>query len=79
MLICVLLVALAAHIDGNNPPPENPARAKIADERLAPVGAVYAGDTGRAAIETAGAAKSAAASQVACGGTTQNPIGSVWG
>lgn len=70
MGLCVLLIAIAAHIYGNHPSPENPARAKIADERLAPVGAVYAGDTGRAAIEAAAAAaKAAAASQVAYGGT----------
>ncbi|HET9033096.1 MAG TPA: c-type cytochrome [Dokdonella sp.] len=75
ILLCVLLIALAAHIYNKNPPPENPARAKIANERLAPVGAVYAGDTGRAAIEAAAAAaKAAAASQVAYGGTTDGKV-----
>ncbi len=71
MALCVILIVLASHIYSNHPSPANPARAKIADERLAPVGAVYAGDTGRAAIEAAAsAAKAAAASQVAYGGTT---------
>ena len=71
MLVCVMLIALRAHIYGSHPAPENPARAKVAEQRLAPVGAVYAGDTGRAAIEAAAAAaKAAAASQVAYGGTT---------
>ena len=71
MLVCVMLIALGAHIYGSHPAPENPARAKVAEQRLAPVGAVYAGDTGRAAIEAAAAAaKAAAASQVAYGGTT---------
>lgn len=75
MLVCVILIALAAHIYGNHPAPENPARAKIASERLAPVGAVYAGDTGRAAIEAAAAAaKAAAASQVAYEGTTDGKV-----
>jgi cytochrome c5 len=71
MLVCVLLIALGAHIYAGQPSPENPARAKVAEQRLAPIGAVYAGDTGRAAIEAAAAAaKAAAASQVAYGGTT---------
>jgi cytochrome c5 len=71
MLICVLLIALGAYIYARHPSPENPARTKVAEQRLAPVGAVYAGDTGRAAIEAAAAAaKATAASQVAYGGTT---------
>lgn len=71
MGICVLLIALGSFIYSHHPAAENPARAKIAGERLAPVGAVYAGDTGRAAIEAAAAAAmAAAASQVAYGGTT---------
>ena len=71
MLVCVMLIALGAHIYADHPSPQNPARAKVAEQRLAPIGAVYAGDTGRAAIEAAAAAaKAAAASQVAYGGTT---------
>ncbi|SFN68555.1 c-type cytochrome [Dokdonella immobilis] len=71
VLVCVMLIALGAHIYSGHPSPENPARAEVAKQRLAPIGAVYAGDTGRAAIEAAAAAaKAAAASQVAYGGTT---------
>src|SRR5690606_9287475 len=43
----------------------------VIGQRIAPVGGVYAGDTGRAAMEAAReAAARAAASQVAYGGTT---------
>ncbi|HET6545186.1 MAG TPA: c-type cytochrome [Rhodanobacteraceae bacterium] len=70
MLIAILLGVLAAHIYGNNPPPQNPGQQQVIDQRLAPVGAVFAGDTGRAAMLAAQeAAKKAAASQVAYGGT----------
>lgn len=66
-----LLIALAVHFYGKNPVPANPGYEQVIEKRLAPVGAVYAGDTGRAAIAAAAeAAKAAAASQVAYGGTT---------
>lgn len=71
MLVAAALIALAVHIYGKHPAPENPSRAVVVEQRLAPVGDVYAGDTGRAAIAAAQeAAKKAAASQVAYGGTT---------
>ncbi len=71
VLVCLGLIALGAYIYSNHPPTENPGRDTVVGERLAPVGAVYAGDTGRAAIAAAAAAAmSAAASQVAYGGTT---------
>lgn len=71
VLLCVSLIALGAYIYSKHPPTDNPARDKVVEQRLAPVGAVYAGDTGRAAIAAAAAAaQSAAASQVAYGGTT---------
>lgn len=70
-LVAILLGVLALHIYSNNPPPQNPAREKIVAQRIAPVGGVYAGDTGRAAMQAAQAdAAKAAASQVAYGGTT---------
>lgn len=70
-VVAVLLIALAAHIYAENPPPQNPNKAKLDAERIAPVGGVYAGDTGRAAMQAAQeAAAKAAASQVAYGGTT---------
>ncbi len=71
MVVALALIALASHIYGKNPPPERPDKEKLAQERIAPVGGVYAGDTGRAAMQAAQeAAAKAAASQVAYGGTT---------
>ncbi|GAA0711967.1 c-type cytochrome [Dokdonella soli] len=71
MIVAVLLIALAVHIYSKNPPPENPDKQKLVEQRIAPVGGVYAGDTGRAAMQAAQeAAAKAAASQVAYGGTT---------
>jgi cytochrome c5 len=71
LLVMFALIGLALYLYGHHPPPENPARQSQVDERVAPVGAVFAGDTGRAALAAAqDAAKKAAASQVAYGGTT---------
>jgi cytochrome c5 len=71
MVVALLLIALAAHIYGENPPPQHPDKQKVVEQRIAPVGGVYAGDTGRAAMQAAQeAAAKAAASQVAYGGTT---------
>jgi len=69
LVICLLLVA--HYINGQNPRPVNPDRAGEVAARIAPVGGVYAGDTGRAAMQAAQeAASQAAASQVAYDGTT---------
>ncbi len=74
-IVAVLLIALSTHIYNANPPPENPDKAKIVDQRIAPVGDVYVGNTGRAAIQAAQeAASTAAASQVAYGGTTDGKV-----
>lgn len=71
IFIAVVLYALGQFIYAKHPPEEAPNRAAVASERVAPIGAVYAGDTGRAAMVAAQeAAKAAAASQVAYGGTT---------
>jgi len=71
MLVAVVLLALGQYIYSKHPPEQSPKRAEVVSERIAPVGAVYAGDTGRAAMAAAQeAAKAAAASQVAYGGTT---------
>ena len=71
MAVAVLLMALAAYIYNKHPPEENPDAQKVLSERIAPVGGVYAGDTGRAAMQAAQeAAAKAAAAQVAYGGTT---------
>jgi cytochrome c5 len=71
VVVAILLMFLGAHIYGKHPPEQSPKAAEAVAARVAPVGAVYAGDTGRAAMQAAqDAAKAAAASQVAYGGTT---------
>ena len=70
-VLVVLLVVLSSCLYERNPAMPNADHEKFVAERIAPVGGVYAGDTGRAAMQAAQeAAKSAAASQVAYGGTT---------
>jgi cytochrome c5 len=70
-LVALVLMALGAHIYASHPPETNPKAGQTLSGRIAPVGAVYAGDTGRAAMAAAqDAAKAAAAAQVAYGGTT---------
>jgi len=57
------------------PPEVNPKTVQITEGRIAPAGAVYAGETGAAAQAAAAqAAKAAAASQVAYGGTTDGSV-----
>ena len=71
VVVAILLMFLGAHIYKDHPPEQSPKAAEAVAARVAPVGAVYAGDTGRAAMQAAqDAAKAAAASQVAYGGTT---------
>lgn len=71
IIVALLLIALGAHIYASHPPEQSPKAAAAVSDRIAPVGAVYAGDTGRAAMAAAQeAAKAAAAAQVAYGGTT---------
>jgi len=71
LLVMFALIGLALYLYSFNPPPGNPAEKADTKARIAPVGAAYAGDTGRAALAAAqDAAKKAAASQVAYGGTT---------
>jgi cytochrome c5 len=70
MLVMIGLIALAMHIYGSHPAPPRPEAQQEIAARIAPAGAVYAGDTGRAALLAAqDAAKKAAESQVAYGGT----------
>ena len=71
VVVAILLMFLGAHIYAEHPPEQSPKAAEAVVARVAPVGAVYAGDTGRAAMQAAQEqAKAAAASQVAYGGTT---------
>ncbi|HEY4090342.1 MAG TPA: c-type cytochrome [Luteibacter sp.] len=70
-LLALVLMVLAYNIYSNIPKDQDPAVAKRTEARIAPVGAVYAGDTGRAAMLAAQeAATKLAASQVAYGGST---------
>jgi len=70
VLVMVLLQGLGYYIYSYNPPAKSPGAEKQMQQRIAPVGAVYAGDTGRAALVAAqDAAKKAAEAQVAYGGT----------
>src|SRR5690606_10536765 len=74
-LITLGLILLASHLHGRIPPEVSPSAAARTQERIAPVGAVYAGDTGAAAQAAAAeAAAAAAASQVAYGATTDGSV-----
>jgi len=69
-LVMLSLILMAMHIYGKHPPPQRPDAQQEVASRIAPVAGVYAGDTGRAALLAAqDAAKKAAESQVAYGGT----------
>jgi len=72
--LCVLtliLIFMAMAIYNHAPKETNPNQETALSARLAPAGAAYAGNTGRAAMKAAAdAAAKAAASQVAYGGTT---------
>lgn len=70
VVVMFLLQGLGYYLYSHNPPAKSPDAEKQVQERIAPVGGVYAGDTGRAALLAAQeAAKKAAESQVAYGGT----------
>ena len=75
VLVMFALIGLALYLYSYNPPPGNPQAQAQTEARVAPVGAVYAGDTGRAALVAAqDAAKKAAAGQVAYGGTLDGSV-----
>ena len=67
----VVLIIIGTFVWASLPKESNQREVQSAGDRITPVAAVYAGDTGRAAMEAAKvAADKAAASQVAYGGTT---------
>jgi cytochrome c5 len=69
--VTLVLILFAAHLNGSLQREPDPAAKQRVLDRIAPVGAVYAGATGAAAqAEALKAAAAAAASQVAYGGTT---------
>ena len=75
VVVTLALIGFAIYMYSKLPMDINPAQqAKIA-ARIEPVGAVYAGSTGQAAMAAAAeAAKKAAASQVAYGGTLDGSV-----
>lgn len=71
VLIALVLMFIAWHIYSDAPKDHVTGSRQVTEQRIAPVAGVYAGDTGRAAMQAAAqAAAKAAASQVAYGGTT---------
>lgn len=76
LVLVTLGLILGAYILHQRIPPEvSPTAKRLTEERIAPVGAVYAGTTGAAAQAAAKAAALAkAASQVAYGGTTDGSV-----
>lgn len=69
--VTLVLILFASHLNGSLQREPDPAAKQRVLDRIAPVGAVYAGATGAAAqAEALKAAAAAAASQVAYGGTT---------
>ncbi|WAC62369.1 c-type cytochrome [Pseudoxanthomonas sp. SL93] len=74
-LVTAGLIVGAYFLHGTLPPEVNPKTVQLTEARIAPAGAVYAGETGAAAqAAAAAAAKAAAASQVAYGGTTDGSV-----
>ena len=75
VLVTLGLIVGAALLHRTLPPEVDPDAAKRTENRIAPVGAVYAGATGAAAQAAAAAAAAAhAASQVAYGGTLDGSV-----
>jgi cytochrome c5 len=75
VLVTLGLIVGAALLHRTLPPEVDPSAAKRTENRIAPVGAVYAGSTGAAAQAAAtAAAAAAAASQVAYGGTLDGSV-----
>lgn len=71
VLVAFLLITIALTVYNRTPKETNPNQPAQLSARIAPAGAVYAGDTGRAAMQAAAeAAAKASAGEVAYGGTT---------
>lgn len=74
-IVAALLIAGAYVIHDRRPHEPSPVAEQRVSERLAPVGGVYAGETGAAAMaDAAERARAAAASQVAYGGTLDGQV-----
>lgn len=75
MTLTVVLILAAHFIYGQQPKEENAAILAATNARIAPVGDVFAGETGKAAMEAAKAAAAAAAqTQVAYDGTLDGAV-----
>ena len=75
MVLTVVLMFIGHAIYAKMPKYDSPRRAAEAAARIAPEGAVYAGNTGKAAMAAAAeAAKKAAAAQVAYDGTLDGSV-----
>ena len=74
-VITFALILGALYLNGVLPAERDPAMNRVTEQRIAPQGAVYAGQTGAAQQAAAAAAAAAAASsQVAYGGTTDGSV-----
>lgn len=75
LLIMLSLIGAAMYINSSLPHDRDPSVVRITEDRIAPMGAVYAGQTGAAQQAAAAAAAAAAASsQVAYGGTKDGSV-----
>lgn len=76
LVLLTLVLALLAHaLHGTQPPEADPSAEAKLRERMQPAAAVYAGETGAAAMAAAAdAARNAAASQVAYEGTLDGAV-----
>ncbi len=73
--VTIGLLFFAHYLHGKLPPDRNPVADAKREQRIAPLGATYAGATGAAAMASAAeSAKAAAASQVAYGGTLDGSV-----
>lgn len=74
-VVAALLIIAALIIHGRQPTEPSPVAEQRVVERIRPVGGVYAGETGAAAMAAAAdQARAAAATQVAYGGTTDGEV-----
>ena len=75
LAVTAALLVFAHYMHGKLPPEPNPAREAKLAERIRPLGSVYAGSTGAAAMASAAeTAKAAAASQVAYAGSLDGSV-----
>ncbi|WP_133477957.1 c-type cytochrome [Cognatilysobacter segetis] len=75
LIVMISLILAALYLNGSLPAERDPAMTRLTEDRIAPTGAVYAGQTGAAQQAAASAAAAAAAaSQVAYGGTKDGSV-----